>query len=225
MTEPMPTQPGPGLADDFSRPHGGGRAAVLLAGGLALWFALVAVAVANGLLQAEPTRLLRPLPVAALAPVLVFLLAYAASARVRRLVLAADPVALTVLQGWRVVGFGFLPLYAYGVLPGPFALPAGFGDVAMGLSAPLVAWACARRPGFARSRLFVLWNLLGLLDFVVAFVIGAFPGLAFGLFPTLAPATAMEAWPLALIPAFAVPIFISLHLAVLFGVRRRAAAG
>ena len=84
-----------------------------------------------------------------------------------------------------------------------------------------------RRPEFARSRAFVTYHLLGILDFIVA---GASATLASGAFPALhtGPLTSapMEYWPLSLFPSFIVPLFLFVHLAVLFQVRdlRRQAA-
>ena len=80
--------------------------------------------------------------------------------------------------------------------------------------------ALTRRPEFARSRRFVIWHPLGLLDFVVAagtarLASGAIPGLVSGPL-TSAP---MEVWPLSLFPSFIVPLFVFLHLSVLFQVR------
>jgi hypothetical protein len=43
------------------------------------------------------------------------------------------------VQLYRALGLMFLVLYAVGRLPGAFALPAGIGDVIVGLVAPLVA--------------------------------------------------------------------------------------
>ncbi|MCH7554866.1 MAG: hypothetical protein IIC08_02535 [Proteobacteria bacterium] len=160
-----------------------------------------------------------------LAPVALFLGAYAGSGEFRKYILSRDIRLLTMMQSWRVIGFAFLPLYAYEVLPGLFAWPAGLGDVAIGLSAPLVVWTLMRNPDFAASRGFIVWNLLGLLDFAVAGVTstlasGAVAGLVSGPV-TSAP---MEVWPLFLFPAFIVPLFMMLHLTVLFQVwpRRQA---
>src|ERR1700731_1688521 len=52
------------------------------------------------------------------------------------------------MQAWRWAGFRFQTLYTYGVLPGIFAWPAGLGDMAVGVTAPLVLAALLRRPGF-----------------------------------------------------------------------------
>ena len=48
------------------------------------------------------------------------------------------------MQSWRVIGVMFLALYAFGLLPGLFAWPAGVGDAIVGLSAPFVLRAIVR---------------------------------------------------------------------------------
>ena len=133
---------------------------------------------------------------------------------------------LTTLQLWRVIGFAFLALYAFDTLPGLFALPAGLGDVGIGLAATLIVTRLGRDPGYARSSGFVRFHLLGLLDFAVAAVTS---GLAAGAFPALIPdgvtSAPMDVWPFSLFPSFIVPVFVVLHLTVLLKVRdlRRAA--
>ena len=193
---------------------------------LAAWFALAAAAGASGIFSAPPDTLARPVLLSVVVPIVIFLGLYVASPRFRGFVLSRDIAALTMLQLWRVIGFTFLVLYAYDVLPGLFAWPAGLGDVAIGLTAPFIVLALNRRPGFARSWHFVVWHLLGLLDFVVAattatLASGAVPGL----FAGQVTSAAMEVWPLSLFPSFLVPLFVIMHLTVLFQVRalRRAA--
>ena len=51
------------------------------------------------------------------------------SAKFRTVVLTSDLSLLTAIQAWRFAGFAFIALYAYGVLPGNFAWPAGLGDI------------------------------------------------------------------------------------------------
>ena len=194
---------------------------------LAAWFALAATIGITGLATAGPDQLFRPVLITVIVPLAAFLALYAGSPAFRDFVLTRDMRVVTMLQSWRVVGFAFLMLYAHGVLPGLFAWPAGLGDVAIGLSAPFVVLALTRDPGFAHSRRFVVWHLLGLLDFVVAagtatLVSGALPDLVAGSVTS----AAMEVWPLSLFPSFIVPLFVILHLTVLFQVRalRRAAA-
>jgi len=120
---------------------------------------------------------------------------------------------------------GFIALYAYGVLPGLFAWPAGLGDMAIGATAPLVVLALRRQPAFAVGRLFRVWNLLGILDLVVAVSLGALSsvlgiGISAGIttFP-------MGELPLVLVPTFLVPLFVMLHLASLLQARRLFVAG
>jgi fatty acid desaturase len=74
------------------------------------------------------------------------------------------------------------------------------------------------------SHLFVVWNLLGMLDLIVAVSTGTLssgivPGLAGGI--TTAP---MVQLPLVLIPAYLVPLFFMFHLTALFQSRRLAAS-
>ena len=120
------------------------------------------------------------------------------------------------MQAWRFAGLGFLALYAHGVLPGFFAWPAGLGDIAIGVTAPWVILALIQSPTFKSSPLFVVWNLFGILDLVVALTTGA---LSSGLAPGITGAVTtspMAQLPLVLIPGYFVPLFIMLHLATLF---------
>lgn len=120
---------------------------------------------------------------------------------------------LAAVQGLRVVGAGFLFLWAFGHLPPLFALPAGWGDVLVGVLAPFVAVRLARDPGFLTSTSCWRFHALGTVDFVGAIGTGI---LARGTFPALSgPATTgvLGELPLVMIPGFAVPLWICLHLA------------
>ncbi len=192
-----------------------------LAAVLAAAFAIAAAVGATGLLATDPDQALRPVLLGIAVPLAAFAAAYAVLPRLRNWFGSLDLRMLTLFQSWRVIGFAFLPLYAYGVLPGLFAWPAGLGDVAIGLAAPFVAARLARDPSFAASRGYLWFHLLGLLDFVAAvgtamLASGAIPAIHAGS-PSSAP---MEVWPLFLIPGFGVPLFILLHLAALRQVLR-----
>ena len=192
---------------------------ISIAVGLAVWLAIVWLMGTSGILTAPATQPFRPVLFSVLVPVLAFLAVYAGSLRIRKFMLAIDMRLLTMLQLWRVLGFGFLTLYAHDVLPGLFAWPAGLGDVAIGLTAPLAVWALIQRPNYAKSGRFIAFNLLGILDFVVAagtatLASGAYLEFHTGL-PTSAP---MEVWPLNIFPGFIVPLFMFAHLTVLFQV-------
>ena len=185
---------------------------------LALWFALVFILGALGAFVRPPGTVPIPIVIGVTAPIIVFLAGFGLSRPFRAFVLAADLRLMAGIQAWRFAGLGFLALYTEGVLPGVFAWPAGLGDIAIGVTAPWVVLALIRRPAFKDSPLFVIWNLLGILDLVVAVGTGA---LSSGLAPGITGAVTTEPiarLPLVLIPAYFVPIFIMLHLASLFQV-------
>ena len=127
---------------------------------------------------------------------------------------------LVGIQFYRALGVIFLILYAHDRLPGLFALPAGTGDMIVGLSAPLVALAYARAPS-KTAGLVRAWNLLGILDLTVAVSTG-FITAPSRLFATEVQPNSdlMTVLPLVLIPVYLVPLSIVLHLASLTKLRR-----
>jgi len=173
---------------------------------IAVWFILAFSASALNLFT--PNSDLPPiaLGLAAVIPVLIFLAWYAASAEFRQFALNLDARILTFVQAWRIAGYTFLALASAGLLPLFFALPAGWGDFAIGLTAPLVALKLT--DGNRRSS-FIFWQILGMFDLVLAVSLGATARL-------ISPhgiATAMMAvLPMSMIPAFAVPLFFILHI-------------
>jgi hypothetical protein len=117
---------------------------------------------------------------------------------------------LTLPQLFRPVGGTFLIAMALGYLPAVFAIPAGLGDIAIGVEAAFVARNLRR--GVAHSRA-LLFNVLGLVDLAVALAIGvtAAPGLARLL--VVSPSTeAISLLPLVLVPTTVVPLAVALHL-------------
>lgn len=195
-----------------------GRLVVLMLG---VWFAAVFGLGAAGVFSRPEDEPPLPILLGVLLPIVLFAAAYRALPAFRGRVLAADLPLLTALQAWRAGGgFGFLALHAHGVLPGSFAWPAGVGDMLIGATAPFVAMALVRDPAFVHSRSFVAWNLLGILDFVVAIGMGA---LSAGLFPQISGAVTtapMSLIPLVLVPAYLVPFFVMLHIVALVRARR-----
>jgi hypothetical protein len=168
-----------------------------------------------GSLAARDRFYLTPLiPLFALGSAIVLLAVVGLSPALRRTLGAVSLPAIHGIQLYRAIGATFLVLMAWGQLPAHFALPAGWGDVAVGLAAPLVALALARRvagsPALATG-----WNVFGLLDLVVAVGMGTgylAPLLAPHLGAQVPPAAAMGVFPLVLVPTFAVPVSIMLHL-------------
>lgn len=190
--------------------------------GLAIWFGIVFILGAAGTFDTPHLALPLHLLTGVVAPVAAFLVLYRAIGSFRAFVLATDLRLVIGMQAWRFAGFGFLALYAYDLLPGLFAWPAGLGDMAIGVTAPWVVLALIRRPGFAASNSFIIWQLLGLLDLVVALTTGVLgSGSAIGIGGEIT-TDVMGQLPLVLIPCYFVPIFVMLHLTALFQARHLA---
>jgi hypothetical protein len=141
--------------------------------------------------------------------------------RTLRRILDAVPQSWIVgVQVYRVLGLTFLTLLAAGQLPAVFAVPAGVGDVLTGILALIIALRYV--PGSERSnRLVRSWNIFGLLDLAVALATGFMTSpSAFQLLSLDAPNELISAFPLVMIPVFAVPLAILLHMASLMKLRR-----
>jgi hypothetical protein len=144
-------------------------------------------------------------------PLLVFALDARFGGPLSRAFARIELPALTALQTFRVGGVFFLIAYAQGALPAGFALPAGIGDIAIGIAAPFVAAALASR---RRSALAVaaIWNVLGLVDLVTAVAAGVtHSSSAFGIFAGAVTTDRLARYPFSLIPTFLVPVAVILH--------------
>lgn len=191
-----------------------------VAGVLILWFASVFILGGLGLFATAPGNPPIPIFIGAVTPLVVFVAALRLSSAFRSFVLAVDLRTVMAIQAWRLGGLSFIALYTQGILPGLFAWPAGIGDIAIGLTAPWLVAALIRRPDFAASKLFVRWNLSGLLDLIVAVATATLSAmLATGAVgeASIAP---MAQLPLVLIPAYLVPFFVMLHVAALMQTRQ-----
>src|ERR1035441_925781 len=136
---------------------------------IAGWFVFALCGSAMGLFHNDANRLGLAVAVAALAPLLVFAVWFAASEGFRRFAMSLNPRVLTSLQSWRIVGFTFVVLEAHGLLPALFARPAGYGDMTIGATAAYVAWKAADP---AHRAWFLLWQVLGIADLVTAVTLG-----------------------------------------------------
>ena len=187
---------------------------------LAVWLALVTFLAGHGNLVAPAGTPPIPIVLTVILPIAVFLGAFRLSKNFREFVMTFDLRLAVMIHAWRFAGFGFLALYANGVLPGIFAWPAGVGDMAVGITAPRILFALIQRPGFAASKSFITWNLFGILDLVVAVGMGGLTSMLASGVPGEITTRPMSQLPLALIPTFLVPIFVMLHLTALFQSRR-----
>jgi hypothetical protein len=129
---------------------------------------------------------------------------------------------LLITQTARWLGCVFLVLEVGGQLPGFFAYPAGFGDIAVGVTACVAVIALIWSTSTAIP---VAWSVLGLLDFVGAVGTGFLASQAVAVVHTDPPTSAFTQWPMVLFPAYMVPFSIILHITtirVLRANRRRA---
>ena len=186
----------------------------LTAGLIAAWFLFALSASALHWFRNDANRFGLAVAAAALAPIVVFVVWFAASEKFRQFTLSLNPQILTLAQSWRIVGFTFVLLEARGVLPTIFALPAGYGDMAIGMTATLAAWMLANP---ARRNGFIVWQLLGIADLVTAVSLGTTARL---LIPEGASMAAMTVLPLSLVPTFLVPLFLIFHVICIAQARR-----
>ena len=119
--------------------------------------------------------------------------------------LSVDPRRLVAFHLTRFVGVYFLVLYSRGELPYEFAVIGGWGDIIVAaavvplvLTGPLIA---------QRRRLYLAWNVVGLVD--ILFVVATATRLALADPTSLAPLLRL---PLSLLITFVVPVVIATHL-------------
>jgi hypothetical protein len=158
-----------------------------------------------------------------LVPLAVAAIALWRSESIARLVSAIPLHWLVAAQVYRIGGGIFLLLWADGRLPWQFALPAGIGDIATGVVAVVVA-AWLARDAIGAYRATYVWCFFGIADLVVAIAMGAMtsPGQAH-LLAFDAPNLLITAYPLVMVPTFAVPLALMLHGLVLWRLRRETA--
>jgi hypothetical protein len=178
----------------------------LTAGLITAWFLFALCASSLYWFKNDGNRIGIAVAVAASAPILVFAAWMAASKNFRQFALSLNPQALTAAQTWRLIGFIFILLEAHNVLPAIFALPAGYGDMAIGATATFAAWKLANP---IRRNSFILWQFLGITDLVTAVALGTTARL---ISPQSTPMVAMTVLPLSLVPTFLVPLFLILHV-------------
>ncbi|MGO9545154.1 MAG: hypothetical protein ACLPPF_10210 [Rhodomicrobium sp.] len=188
---------------------------------LLLWFAAAWVLGKSGALESQPSVLLAPIAPAIALPIIVGIVLLARSSNVAATLDAIPASWLVGVQFYRALGFVFLALFARGMLPGEFALPAGIGDVLVGIAALALAFWLPSGSALSRKAAYA-WNALGIADLVIAITTGFLT--APGPLQQLAldrPNTLITAYPLVMVPAFAVPLSIILHVLSLWQLNRQ----
>ncbi|HVT71690.1 MAG TPA: hypothetical protein VHD61_01030 [Lacunisphaera sp.] len=187
---------------------------LLIRAGVWTWL-IVAVLVGNfGLLRRVPMPAVQAILFGLTAAVLVLCFRVRA---LRAWIDALDVRSLVALHFTRFVGIYFLLLYRRGELPYEFAVPGGWGDIAVATLALVVVFVPleARRARHAIG----IWNAMGLVDILLVVFTAARIGFAK---PWLMlPLTEL---PLSLLPTFLVPLIIATHVLIYVRLRREFAA-
>lgn len=181
------------------------------------WTAVSALLAANDVYR-QSADVLRPwIAVAVVVPFAVAVSATRIPAVARILDEPGMAARLVLPQRFRVIGGVFLIAMLLGDLPPAFALPAGLGDIAVGIAAFFVA---------RRETQTAWFHVFGLLDLVVAVSMGFLAGLGPAQLIPASPSTlAVSVLPLVLIPTTAVPLLAALHVAALTRLRAPVAVG
>jgi hypothetical protein len=182
-----------------------------------LWFSAYAYLAAQGAFGFSAAVRFPLLPIALLVPLVAVLAAFQAVPALRTLARHVPQEQLIGIQIIRLMGFAFLLLLAQSLLPPVFALPAGVGDMLVGVEAFFVARLYARRAASAPA-MAVSLGLLGIADFAVALTIGFLASTTPFQVIHVTPSTDLVAmFPLALVPTFGIPLFVLIHVLSLRG--------
>ncbi|MBD1549645.1 hypothetical protein [Roseibium aggregatum] len=183
-----------------------------LAAFLSLWFVAMGPLARAGLLLPPPTLTDPPFALMPLIGGAVLLWSLGRFTQSGRAILSGlDQHHLIGFQVFRMMGGLFLLGWAMGRIPWEFALPAGVGDVWAGVAAMRALSALNRGEPDAGHK--VLWaNVVGLTDFAVAVAAGVTTSEGFLHILSLDAPNIINLYPLALFPAYFVPIFIAFHL-------------
>jgi len=190
--------------------------------GIALvgWLALTGMLADRGFFddfQSMPPRML-----IAIGLPLVTLLALASSRRLEPLLAALPPAWPVAAQAFRIpVEIVLWQLAVAGVIPDLLSFTGRNWDIAVGLTAPVVTYACFVRRAWP-ARVAVWWNWAGiviLLNVVVHAQLSA--PTPWRMFDTDPPTTFIADWPFIWLPAFLVPLAWLLHAVSLRQLRSR----
>lgn len=119
---------------------------------------------------------------------------------------------LIAVNTWRIVGVAFLWGMTQGILDPSFAIPAGIGDILIGVTA--IPFAIFLWKGYSWSKYAVIvWSVLGIADLVNAVTLGLITN------PDFSTST-MVTFPWILVPTVAVPTALVLHVITLYRLRK-----
>jgi hypothetical protein len=175
---------------------------------LAVWAIATTALAWRGFFRPPAGATVPPVGANLIVVLLALALCLSVSVSLRRLL--RNQANLIRLHLWRLEGLVFLVLMVQGRVPALWAVPAGVGDVLAGATAPWVARGLQLPGGRRRA---IAWTLFGMADLVVAVALGVMtnPGPT-QVFHTVPNAEMLTRYPLALVPAFLVPLAFTLHV-------------
>ncbi len=115
----------------------------------------------------------------------------------------------------RFVGIAFLVLHAKGIIPGAFAITAGWGDIAVAVTALTVAFLALPITSLNKWRVVLVWNIFGLLDILFVLKTGVQLG-----FADMSQMIWITDFPMSLLPTFIVPLVIVTHIVIFIRLRK-----
>src|SRR5215211_3966867 len=119
---------------------------------------------------------------------------------------------LIAVNTWRIGGIAFLWGMTQGLLDPAFAIPAGIGDILIGVTA--IPFAIFLWKGYSWSKYaVVVWSVLGIADLVNAITLGLITNSDFG-------SPMVTTFPWILVPTVGVPLALALHGIVLYRLRK-----
>jgi hypothetical protein len=118
---------------------------------------------------------------------------------------------LIAVNAWRILGIVFLWGMTQELLDPAFAIPAGIGDILIGVTA--IPFAIFLWKGYSWSKYaVVVWSVLGIADLVNAATLGVITN-------TDLSTSTMATFPWILVPTVAVPLALALHGITLYRLR------
>src|SRR5260370_19558948 len=151
----------------------------------------------------------------ALVPAAGYFALYFISSRFRQFVLNLNLRAVTLVEASRVTGFIFFLEYAWGRLPGLFAITTGATDFTVGITSMLVAFKLISREGIPKPGV-TYWHVFAMLAALTSGTMGILTsGTPLGLLAGGVTSQAMSTFPLNLVPIYLGPVTLIFHLIAL----------
>src|SRR5919106_1486247 len=119
---------------------------------------------------------------------------------------------IVAAQTYRILGIAFLLGMTQGLFDPAFAIPAGVGDILIGVTA--IPFAIFLLKGYSWSKYaVVVWSVLGIADLVNAITLGLITNSDFG-------SPMVTTFPWILVPTVCLPLALALHVIVLYRLRK-----